>query len=78
MSMSVLAQRKAVEQALPVTRTTWQIAWLRFRRNPLSMLGLVIIVGFTLVALLAPVLAPPQANTRNPYMMPHELSLIHI
>lgn len=72
MSMSVLAQRKAVEQALPVTLTTWQIAWLRFRRNPLSMLGLVIIVGFTLVAVLAPVLAPPQANTRDAYMMPHE------
>jgi peptide/nickel transport system permease protein len=72
MTTNVLAQRKAAEQALPVTLTTWQIAWLRFRRNPLSMLGLVIIVGFTLVAVLAPVLAPPQANTRDPYMMPHE------
>ena len=70
--MSVLAERKAAQQALPVTLSGWQVAVLRFRRNPLSMLGLVIIVGFILMAVFAPLLAPPEANTRDPYMMPHE------
>jgi len=69
--MSVLAARKVAAQTLPVTLSTWQTAVLRFRRNPLSLMGLIIIVGFILVALLAPVLAPPPANTRDPYMMPH-------
>src|SRR3989304_3452131 len=69
--MSVLAARKVAAQTLPVTLSTWQTAVLRFRRNPLSLMGLIIIVGFILVALLAPVLAPPLANTRDPYMMPH-------
>ena len=69
--MSVLARRKAAAQTLPVSLSTWQTAVLRFRRNPLSLMGLIIIVGFILVALLAPVLAPPLANTRDPYMMPH-------
>ncbi len=69
--MSVLAERKLAQQELPVTLSTWQIAVLRFRRNPLSMMGLVIIVGFVLIALLAPVLAPPAPNVRDPFMMPH-------
>lgn len=43
----------------------------RFRRNPLSLLGLFLILGFALMALLAPVLAPPAPTARNPYMMPH-------
>lgn len=69
--MNVLAERKAAQQALPVTLSGWQVAVLRFRRNPLSMLGLFIIVGFILMALFAPLLAPPAPNTRDPYMMPH-------
>ncbi len=69
--MSVLAERKVAAQTLPVTLSTFQIAVLRFRRNPLSLMGLIIIVGFVLVALLAPVLAPPLPNARDPYMMPH-------
>lgn len=69
--MSVLAERKVAAQTLPVTLSTFQIAILRFRRNPLSLMGLIIIVGFVLVALLAPVLAPPLPNARDPYMMPH-------
>lgn len=69
--MSVLAERRLAQQALPVTLSTFQIAVLRFRRNPLSLMGLIIIVSFVLVALLAPVIAPPAASARDPYMMPH-------
>jgi len=42
----------------------------RFRRNPLSVLGLLIVAFFVAVALLAPLLAHPVS--RNPYMIPHE------
>lgn len=42
----------------------------RFFSNPLSVVGLLIILMFALIAILAPVIAPPK-NPANPYMMPH-------
>lgn len=62
----------ARRQDVPKSLSTWELAWLRFRRNPLSLLGLCIIVTFVLVAALAPLIAPPAAGARDPYMMPHE------
>ncbi len=44
----------------------------RMKRNPLSIVGFLIIVSFISVAALAPLLAPPQVNTRDPYLIPHE------
>jgi len=49
--------------------TGWHRTLRRFRRNPLSVLGGVIIAFFVLVALLAPFLAHP--TERNPFMIPH-------
>ena len=43
----------------------------RFLSNPLTIIGLVIIVGFALIAIFAPVLAPPE-NPAKPFQMPHE------
>lgn len=43
----------------------------QFARNPLSLLGLLLLVVFFLVAALAPVLAPPRPN-RDPYMIPRD------
>lgn len=43
----------------------------RFLSNPLTIIGLVIIVGFALIAIFAPYLAPPE-NPAKPYQMPHE------
>lgn len=40
--------------------------------NPLSIAGLVLIVFFVLVALLAPVIAPPMPNARDPYTIPRD------
>ncbi|HUX11509.1 MAG TPA: ABC transporter permease [Spirochaetia bacterium] len=42
----------------------------RFVSNPLSVVGLVIIFFFAVVAIFAPLIAPPK-NPANPYMMPH-------
>ena len=43
----------------------------RFLKNPLSIIGLTIILIFTLIAIFAPVLAPP-ANPNDPYKIPHD------
>ena len=43
----------------------------RFLRNPLTIIGLSIIVVFALVALFAPVLAPPEDQT-DPFRIPHD------
>jgi len=39
-------------------------------RNPLSLSGIILIVFFALVAVFAPVLAPPPPRARDPYAMP--------
>lgn len=39
-------------------------------RNPVSLLGVAILVAFTLVAILAPVIAPPQEFQLSPYNTP--------
>jgi len=49
--------------------TGWSRVLRRFRANPLSMLGALIVAFFVIVALLAPFLARP--TERNPYMIPH-------
>lgn len=69
--MSVLAGRRVAQQALPETVAARQLAVRRFGRNPLSLLGLGLIVMFALVAIFAPLLAPPAPTARNPYMMPY-------
>ncbi|HEV2356492.1 MAG TPA: ABC transporter permease [bacterium] len=52
-----------------VGETGWHRTLRRFRSNPLSVLGAVIVAFFVVVALLAPFLAHP--TERNPYMIPH-------
>lgn len=42
----------------------------RFFSNPLSVIGLTIVVFFGVVAVFAPVIAPPE-NPAKPFMMPH-------
>ncbi|MCK4542635.1 MAG: ABC transporter permease [Spirochaetales bacterium] len=43
----------------------------RFIKNPLSIIGLTIILGFAIIAIFAPVLAPPE-YVNNPYKIPHD------
>ncbi len=42
----------------------------RFLKNPLTIIGLVIILGFAVVAIMAPMLAPPE-NPEQPFKIPH-------
>jgi len=41
----------------------------KMKSNPLSIIGLTVVIFFTFIAVLAPVLAPPQTD-RDPYIMP--------
>ncbi|RKX77448.1 MAG: ABC transporter permease [Spirochaetes bacterium] len=43
----------------------------RFLSNPLSIIGLLIILSFAVIAILAPILAPPPYPD-DPYKMPHK------
>ena len=59
-----------------VRRNVWQRLLKGLAANPASMLGAILLVGFTLVALAAPVLAPCPADAKvrlcneNPYRVP--------
>jgi ABC-type dipeptide/oligopeptide/nickel transport system permease subunit len=44
----------------------------RYLRNPLSMAGTILVILFALVALGAPILAPPPENSRDPYQIPRD------
>ena len=43
--------------ARPV-RSLWSDAWVRLKRNKLAIVGALVIILFTIIALLAPVIAP--------------------
>jgi len=43
---------------------------LRLVKNPTSLIGILLLVAFVVIAAIAPVLAPPPANSRDPYMIP--------
>lgn len=44
----------------------------RLIKNPTSLLGIVLLLGFIIVALAAPLIAPPEENARNIYMIPRD------
>ena len=46
--------------------------FFKLLRNPTSLTGIVLLVGFVLVALFAPMLAPPEERARDPYMIPRD------
>ncbi|MCD4676514.1 MAG: hypothetical protein K8S18_11045 [Desulfobacula sp.] len=43
----------------------------RIFRSPSAIIGIVLLLAFTIVALLAPYIAPPKYK-HKPYMMPHK------
>ncbi len=51
---------------------TLETLWRKLKKRPMSLLGCGIIGGFFGVALLAPVLARPAANTRDVYLIPQD------
>jgi peptide/nickel transport system permease protein len=50
--------------------TKLKSAWKTLKRRPMSMLGFALIGFFFTVAVLAPVLAPPESGSRDSYIIP--------
>jgi len=44
----------------------------RLLTNPTSMAGLLLLLAFAVVAIVAPWIAPPPENARDPYMIPRD------
>ena len=44
----------------------------QLRKNPLSLIGIIIVVIFAIVAILAPVLAPASEHAIDPYQIPRD------
>lgn len=54
----------------PVSK--WEKIWRSLKRKPMSLAGFGLIGGFMLIAVMAPVLAPPEANSRDAYLIPQD------
>jgi len=46
--------------------------WFQIKRNPLSIVGLVLIITFAIIAIFAPFIAPTPEGQFNPYMIPRD------
>ena len=46
--------------------------WFQIRKNPLSVIGLVLILTFAIIAIFAPLIAPTPEGQFNPYMIPRD------
>lgn len=56
---------KTTEDIGRVSRTAFQDAWLRFKKDPLAMGGVLVIVIITLLAIFGPMFSPYGYNTQN-------------
>ncbi len=62
----------------PDIASQWQMMWWRFRRHHMAILGVSVLAAFTLIALLAEVIAPYGAATRNPRYLSGPPMGVHI
>jgi peptide/nickel transport system permease protein len=45
---------------------------IKLLKNPTSLAGIILLIVYVLVGILAPMIAPPPENSRNPYMIPRD------
>jgi len=50
----------------------WRLMARQLARNPLSLMGIIIIVIFIIIAIFAPLIAPAPEGHLNPYMIPRD------
>lgn len=65
------AKRTAIKPIIHPRLREFLFSLRRFLKNPLSIIGLAIILFFTFIAVFAPLLAPP-ADPNDPYKIPHD------
>lgn len=69
--MSVKSRWKEFKTSMSPTIKELKFMASRIKQTPLSLIGAAIVIFYVVVALTAPVLAPPLPN-RNPYMVPRD------
>jgi peptide/nickel transport system permease protein len=52
--------------------TDWRFMIRQLVRNPLSLMGIIIIVIFVIIAIFAPLIAPTPEGHWDPYLIPHD------
>jgi peptide/nickel transport system permease protein len=60
-----VAEIESVELAAEAPSGLWHEAWIRLRRNPGAIVGFVLVLGFALIAIFAPLLAPYGPREQN-------------
>ena len=50
----------------------WRFTARQLAKNPLSLIGVIIIAIFVIIAIFAPLIAPTPAGQLNPYMVPRD------
>lgn len=61
-----------VVRPLPRQDSEWTKILHRVTRNPLSIVGIILVLAFAAVAIFAPVIAPPIAGARDAYIIPRD------
>lgn len=74
MPSSTLASASAEPAAAaePVLQARFARLWKLLRKRPASLVGFALIGFFTLVAISAPLLAPPEKGSRDAYLIPQD------
>src|SRR5512135_2874202 len=70
-SVDIAASQPLEADEIPASRKPPSIA-KQLVSNHLSQAGFILLTFFTLVAIFAPVLAPPLPNTRDPMLIPRD------
>lgn len=60
------------------SRTLWQDAWRRLKKNKLAIVAMIVIILIALIAIFAPLIAPYDPNTTDPYNKLKGPSSIHL
>lgn len=60
------AQRAMEDSTIPPSETYVQTVWRRFRRHKLAIASIIVLLGITLLAVLAPVITPYDPTTITP------------
>lgn len=69
--MEVELRVKRLKEDLSPTLRELKFTITRIRRSPLSLIGMAIILFFVVIAILAPIIAPPPEG-RDPYRLPRD------
>jgi peptide/nickel transport system permease protein len=72
MAQQTLTLQPAATQTVVKQNSELQKMLRQITRNPLSIVGILLVLAFAAVAIFAPVIAPPAVGARDPYIIPRD------